>query len=113
MAASSGIEVLRTPYKAHKANAICERFLGSVRRECLDHVLVLGERHVHRVMKEYVQYYNRTRPHQVIEHQIPQVVPSPVQAMSSATSGAGSRANPKISSLPVLGGLHHDYKRAA
>ena len=53
VASGTGIEVLRTPYRAPKANAICERFLGSVRRECLDHSLILSERHLHHVMKEY------------------------------------------------------------
>jgi hypothetical protein len=53
VASGTGIEVLRTPYEAPEANAICERFLGSVRRECLDHFLILSERHICRVMKEY------------------------------------------------------------
>ena len=53
VASGTGIEVLRTPYGAPKANAICERFLGSVRRECLDHFLILSERYLQRVMKEY------------------------------------------------------------
>ena len=49
---AAGIEVLRTPYRAPKANAICERFLGSLRRECLDHILILGERQLHHTVKE-------------------------------------------------------------
>ena len=56
--AAKGIEVLKTPYKAPKANAMCERFLGSLRRECLDHVLILSERHLHRVLREHKQYFN-------------------------------------------------------
>ncbi|MCX6027606.1 MAG: integrase core domain-containing protein, partial [Chloroflexi bacterium] len=67
----SSIEVLKTPYRAPKANAVCERFLGSVRRECLDHLLVVGDRHLHRVIKEYVEYFNRARPHQGIGQRIP------------------------------------------
>ena len=67
VAAGSGIEILRTPYHAPKANAICERFLGSVRRECLDHILVLGESHLYRVIKEYVAFFNQARPHQGID----------------------------------------------
>ncbi len=55
VAKGSSIEILKTPYRALKANAICERFLGSVRRECLDHSLVLGEGHLHRVIREYVE----------------------------------------------------------
>ena len=71
VASGTGIEVLRTPYGAPKANAICERFLGSVRRECLDYFLILSERHLHRVMKEYQGYFNHARPHQGIEQRIP------------------------------------------
>ena len=54
IAVGTFIEVLKTPYRAPKVNAICERFLGSVRRECLDHILVVGEQHVYRVIREYV-----------------------------------------------------------
>jgi len=63
--AGSQIEILKTPYRAPKANAICERFLGSVRRECLDHMLVLGESHLDRVIKDAkrVEYFNQARPH--------------------------------------------------
>lgn len=67
VAKGSSIELLKTPHRAPKANAVCERFLGSVRRECLDHILVLGERHLYRVIQEYVEYFNRARPHQGIE----------------------------------------------
>ena len=66
-----GIEVLRTPVRAPKANAICERFIGSVRRECLDHMLILNERHLHRMIGEYVDYFNHARPHQGIGQRIP------------------------------------------
>jgi transposase InsO family protein len=59
VASGTGIEVLRTPYRAPKANAICKRFLGSVRRECLDHFLVLSERHLYRAMKDYQEYFNQ------------------------------------------------------
>jgi putative transposase len=58
VADGTGIEVLKTPYRAPKANATCERFLGSLRRECLDHVLILSERHLHRVLREHKQYFN-------------------------------------------------------
>jgi len=71
VAKASSIEVLKTPYRAPKANAICERFLGSLRRECLDHLLVVGDRQLHRVIKEYVEYFNRARPHQGIGQRIP------------------------------------------
>jgi putative transposase len=99
VASGTGIEVLRTPYGAPKANAICERFLGSVRRECLDHFLILSERHLHRVMKGYEEYFNHARPHQGIGQRIPC---QPVQ-------GAGLSGSEQVISRPVLGGLHHDY----
>jgi putative transposase len=58
------IEVVRTPIRVPKTNAMCERFIGSVRRECLDHMMILSERHPHRVVGEYVAYFNHARPHQ-------------------------------------------------
>jgi len=77
VAATSGIKILKTPSHAPRANAICERFLGSVRRECLDHVLILHEKQLHRILKAYVAYFNRARPHQDIQQQIPEpCVPS-------------------------------------
>ena len=98
--AAQRIEVLRTPYRAPKANAICKRFLGSLRRECLDHILILGEGHLHRTVREYACYFNHARPHQGIEQRIPCPPERPPH------SG-------KIVSLPILGGLHHDYRRQA
>jgi len=101
VASGTGIEVLRTPYGAPKANAVCERFLGSVRRECLDHFLILSERHLYRVMKQYQQYFNHARPHQGIEQTIP----------CQPVSGAEPQKGGELISRPVLGGLHHDYHR--
>jgi putative transposase len=99
VAKTTGIEVLKTPYRAPKANAICERFLGSLRRECLDHFLILSERHLHRLVKEYMVYFNHARPHQGIEQHIPC---QPERPEDPPASG-------KIASRPVLSGLHHDY----
>jgi putative transposase len=93
------IEVLKTPYRAPKANAICERFLGSLRRECLDHFLILSERHLYRLVKEYKEYFNHARPHQGIEQHIPC---QPDRPQAPPLGG-------KIISRPVLSGLHHDY----
>jgi putative transposase len=101
VAEASGIAILRTPYGAPRANAVCERFLGSVRRECLDHLLVLGERHLARVLREYVAYFNRDRPHQGLAH----ARPEPPAERASPTGPIRAR--------PVLGGLHHTYQRAA
>jgi len=66
VATTSGIEVLKTPVHAPRANAICERFLRSVRQECLDHLLILEEKQLRRVLKAYVAYFNQARPHQGI-----------------------------------------------
>jgi putative transposase len=104
VAATSSIEILKTPYHAPRANAICERFLGSVRRECLDHVLVLHEKQLHRVLRAYVEYFNRARPHQGIRQQVPE---KEVTCVPSAQPDEG------IISVPVLGGLHHEYRRVA
>ena len=103
VAAGTGIEVLRTPIKAPRANAICERLLGSVRRECLDHILVVNEAHLRRMLKEYVTYFNRSRPHQGIDQRVPEV------------TGSGPPVGDprKVVAIPVLGSLHHDYRRAA
>lgn len=103
VAKGRGIEMLKTPYRAPKANAICERCLGSLRRECLDHMLILGEHHLYRVIKEYVEYFNQAQPHQEIN----QTVPERTAAEGTAESSG------KIIAFPVLNGLHHDYRRAA
>ena len=104
VATTSGIKVLRTPYRTPRANAICERFLGSVRRECLDHFLVLHEKQFYRLLKAYVVYFNHARPHQGIHQQIP-VPPVPSAPLHDSSE--------RVISVPVLGGLHHNYQRAA
>ena len=93
--------VLWTPVRAPKANAYCERFLGSVRRECLDHILALGERQLLETLLEYARHFNATRTHQGIGQLIP-------AGFSTAAVGSGS-----VIARPVLNGLHHDYRRAA
>jgi transposase InsO family protein len=102
--AANGIKVLRTPIRTPKANAVCERFRGSVRRECLNHMLIFNERQLHRVIKEYVTYFNAARPHQGIGHRVR--VPPTVPDSQQSTGG-------KIIAFPVLGDLHHDYRRNA
>ena len=104
VATTSGIETLRTPHRAPRANAVCERFLGSVRRECLDHVLILGDKHLRRVLVEYVRYFNHGRPHQGLGQRVP-ARPDP--------AGASVRTNGPVLAVPILGGLHHEYRRAA
>lgn len=64
VAVSSGIQELKTPYRTPQANGTCERFMGSLRRECMDHILVHDDKHLERVVKEYTAYFNQERPHQ-------------------------------------------------
>src|SRR5437868_8595892 len=71
VATTSGIQVLRTPYRTPLANAVCERFLGSVRRECLDHFLIFHEKQLHRVLRAYITYFNQARPLQGVQQRIP------------------------------------------
>jgi transposase InsO family protein len=104
VAATSDIKILKTPYHAPRANAICERFLGSVRRECLDHLLILQEKQLHRILCAYIHYFNQARPHQGIRQQIPE---------RYGESVPQDHQRGQILSLPILGGLHHDYRRSA
>ena len=104
VAVTSGIKILKTPYRIRRANAICERFLRSVRQESLDHLLIFDEKQLQRVLNEYVVYFNRARPHQGIGQQIP-------EQYSSGPSS--SNAAGKVIARPVMGGLHHDYQWAA
>jgi putative transposase len=99
LARATGIRIIRTAVRAPNMNAVCERFLGSLGRECLDHVLVLDARHLQRVVAEYVRYHNAARPHQGIHQQTPVPAERPAEG--------------NIVAFPVLGGLHHDYRRAA
>ena len=95
------VTIIRTPVQAPNANAFAERWIRSVREECLDKLLILGERHLHRVLTTYVDYYNHARPHQGIEQQLP--VP---------LGRSMSRDGP-IERRDILGGVLHDYYRRA
>jgi transposase InsO family protein len=103
VAERSGIEVIHTPYRAPLANAICERFIGNIRRECSDHVLVLSLRQLARILTEYVRYFTQARPHQGIGQQIPERRPLLVSEPQ----------NGKVIASPGLNRLHHGYRWAA
>ncbi len=78
---------------------MCKQFLGSVRRECLDHFVILNERHLHRLVKEHNAYFNHARPHQGIEQRVP--------CRTAPWDAPGVTA--MLSKRPVLNGLHYDY----
>jgi transposase InsO family protein len=83
-----------------ESNGVAERWIRTAREECLDHLLIVNERHLYRVLTEYVSYYNERRPHQGLGHRCP--VP--------LARGPGCGA---IARREVLGGLIHDYDRQA
>jgi len=103
VAMSSGIKELKTPFRTPQANGYCERFMGSLRRECMDHILIHDDNHLRRVVTEYTAYFNQERPHQGIEQRIPNHYDLP---KSKPVSG-------RITSKAILGGLHHSYSRTA
>ena len=94
-----GIDAIATPVRSPRANAIAERVIGTLRRECVDHVMVLDEHHLSSVLREFVTYYNQDRPHRTLGLRTPELRPRP-------TTGP-------IRSRPILNGLHHAYERVA
>jgi transposase InsO family protein len=93
-----GIDAIATPLRSPWANAVAERIIGTLRRECLDHMLI-DEQHLSSVLREFVAYYNQDRPHRTLGLQTPELRLRP-------TTGP-------IQSRPVLNGLHHAYERVA
>jgi len=81
-------------------NGIAERLVGSIRRECVDHIIVLGETHLRRILKYYARYYNETRTHLALDKDKDAPVSRPVQRTGV------------VRSRTILGGLHHQYARA-
>jgi transposase InsO family protein len=100
-----GIETLLTPFRSPKANAVAERVIRTLRQECLDHVLIFGERHLQAVLQEYAEFYNTERPHRSLALQ-PPLLRGPVRPDPATPPG-------RVVARPVLGGLHHVYQRAA
>jgi len=104
--AADGTIVIKTPIRAPRANAICERAIGTIRRECLDRMLILDCRHLEAVLAEYVEHYNSNRPHRSLSQRPP--------ADSDATPpivGDVDAARPQRADR--LGGLIHEYRMAA
>jgi putative transposase len=101
-AKAMGIEEVLTAPRAPWQNAFAERFIGSARRECLDHVIVFNEAGLRRLMTLYCSYYERSRTHLSLDKDAP--IPRPV--MPPAEDGA-------VVAIPEVGGLHHRYERRA
>ena len=105
-----GAEVVLTPIRAPNANAVAERWVGTVRQECLDHLLIASRRQLYRVLDIYVRHYNRHRPHRSLDLSAPERserhrdVEPPVDVTS---------ATKQIHRRDVLGGLIHEYECAA
>lgn len=105
---SFGLRVLRTPVRAPKANAYCERLIGTVRRECLDFIIPLNERHLRRSLRCWVAHYNKGRPHSSLGPGIPaktlnRPLPRPTTHRHRLPRDCEIRAK------DILGGLHHEY----
>ena len=109
-----GLHVVKTPVRAPVANAICERLIGTLRRECLDFVIPLNDRHLYGILKEWVTHYNEGRPHMSLGPGIPQPILALPVALQAQRHWLPSGQD--VVSRPILNGLHHDYrveKRAA
>ncbi len=96
-----GIEEVLIAARSPWQNPYCERVIGSIRRECLDHVIVLGEAHLRRILADYFEYYHLSRPHLSLDRNSP--TPREVEPSSLG----------KVVATPQVGGLHHRYMRAA
>ena len=106
-----GLEVLKTSYRSPMANGLCERLIGSIRRECLDFVIPLSEKHLLRLLKCWRDHYNHSRPHMGLDAGIPSPrvgLPAPLHTYRHRLP-----TELTVTSRPVLGGLHHEYGLAA
>ena len=102
-----GLRVLRTPVRAPQANAHCERLIGTVRRECLDFVIPLNERHLRGALRRYVAHYNKGRPHSSLGPGIPEQMPSRALALRRQRHRLPPECQIRVEA--ILGGLHHEY----
>ena len=102
-----GLKVLKTPVRSPQANALCERLVGTLRRECLDFLIPLSQHHLQHLLHEWVLHYNNSRPHMALGPGIPQPPrqwPVPQQADRHRIPN-----HQRVVARPILGGLHHDY----
>jgi transposase InsO family protein len=102
-----GLTVLKSPPRSPMANAICERVIGTIRRECLDWLIPLSESHLRSILKEWVAHYNGARPHSALGPGIPD--PPAMAALPSKQSSWRLGRQLTVVARSVLGGLHHEY----
>ena len=100
---AAGMRIIKTPVQAPRANAIAERWIASARRECLDRMLITGERHPRLVLREYIDHYNTHRPHRTLQQGPPAGRPHPT----------APGVNVRILRRDRLGGLIHEYAQVA
>jgi len=103
-----GLKVLRTPIRAPQANAFCERLIGTIRRECLDFMIPLNEKHLRTILREWVSHYNHGRPHSALGPGFPEALTPLFTPTSDSRHGLAPRS--RIVAKKVLGGLHHEYR---
>lgn len=105
-----GLRVLKSPPRSPKANSICERVIGTIRRECLDWIIPLSEAHLRQTLKAWVTHYNRGRPHTALGPG----VPDPPASLAVPLSSSRHRLDDFLSvhAKAILGGLHHEYSLA-
>ena len=101
---SEGVEIVRTPIRAPRGNTFAERWVRTVRAECLDWIPVLGRRHLDRILRAYVDHYNRARPHRGLDLSMPESRPA-----GSDLDTGGKR----VIRRSILGGLISEYEAAA
>ena len=101
---TEGVHIVRTPIRAPQANAFAERWVRTVRNECLDWMLVLGRRHLERVLRIYTAHYNEARPHRGLDQKTPEARPEPIPRRADGT---------QVRRHDLLGGLIHEYDLAA
>src|SRR5712691_7042680 len=102
--AAMGLTVLKTPVRCPKANAFCERLIGTIRRECLDWLILLNERHLRSVLRDWVSHYNQGRPHASLGPGIPDV---PLDRLARP-NGHRILDRHRVVAAPILAGLHHE-----
>jgi len=101
-----GLAVLKTPARVPQANIFCERVIGTIRRECLDFVIPMTERHLRTILREWISHYNRGRPHASLGPGIPD---GPLERRIGDAHGHQLPTGYRVAATAILNGLHHEY----